>query len=274
MRIKNFRPHIAILTNIAIDHLNWHRDMNEYISAKKKIFMNQTNDDYALLNYDDERVRIISEELNSKKIFFGRNCYEGAWLDGMLHFHSEEIVSSEEIPLIGEHNRFNALAAIAAGKVLKISNDAIKNGLKNFKPLVHRLEDLGIIDGIRYINNSMSTNEASAIASFKAVVGNKIVIVGGRKKGDRCENYLRLLIKEAKAVVLLGENAEEIGQFFKESQYKNFAIAENMDDAISKAKGYAQQGDIIMLNPGFASFGHFRDFQERGEAFKNGVLKS
>ncbi len=274
MRTKKFHPRIAILTNIAIDHLNWHRDLNEYINAKKRIFMNQTKEDYAILNYDDEKIRLLEKEINARIIFFGTNCYSGAWLDGMLHFQNDEIIHTDEITLLGFHNRMNILAAIAVARVLNISNEDIKMGIKNFKPLPHRLEDLGVINGIRYVNNSMSTNEASAIASFRAVPGNKIIIVGGRIKGDRCENYLKLLADKAKAVVILGENAEDIARFFDNIQYKNYVIAQDMDEAIAGARKFARPGDIIMLNPGFASFGHFRDFQERGEAFKNGILKN
>ncbi|MEO0124116.1 MAG: UDP-N-acetylmuramoyl-L-alanine--D-glutamate ligase [candidate division WOR-3 bacterium] len=273
MRIKKFRPRIAILTNITVDHLNWHQDLNEYINAKKRIFMNQNKEDFAILNYDDEKVRSIQGEISARTIFFGTKCNNGAWLNGVLHFQNDEIIHTDEITLLGFHNRMNVLAAIAVAKVLNIPNEDIKMGIKNFKSLPHRLEDMGVINGIRYINNSMSTNEASAIASFLAVPGNKIVIVGGRAKGDRCENYLKLLADNAKAVVILGENAEDIAEFFDNIQYKNYIIATNMDEAIAGARKFAREGEIIMLNPGFASFGHFRDFQERGEAFKNGVLK-
>ncbi len=273
MRIKKFRPRVAILTNITVDHLNWHQDLNEYINAKKRIFMNQTGEDFAILNYDDEKIRSMEKEINARSVFFGMRCYNGAWLNGMLHFQDDEIIHTDEIKLFGIHNRMNVLAAIAAARILNISNEDIRTGIKNFKPLPHRLEDLGMINGIRYINNSMSTNEASAIASFQAVSGNKIVIVGGRAKGDRCEDYLKLLVEKAKAVVILGENAKEIAEFFDNRQYKNYVIAKDMDEAIACARKFAREGDIIILNPGFASFGHFRDFQERGEAFKNGVLK-
>ncbi|MCX7994597.1 MAG: UDP-N-acetylmuramoyl-L-alanine--D-glutamate ligase [candidate division WOR-3 bacterium] len=273
MRIKNFHPEIAILTNISVDHLNWHKDLNEYIGAKKRIFMNQNSCDYAVLNYNDERVRSVEKEIKARVVFFGTGCHDGAWLNGILHFKDEEIINDDEIPLLGQHNRFNVLAAIATAKILRIPNEFIRKGITGFAPLPHRLEDLGIIGGIRYINNSMSTNEASAIASFMAVPGNKVVIVGGREKGDRAENYLKILTQWAKAVVILGENAEDIAGYFDRNQFQKYKIAKNMDEAIYFARKFAQPGDVIMLNPGFASFGHFRDFQERGEAFKNGVFK-
>ncbi|MGQ9533664.1 MAG: UDP-N-acetylmuramoyl-L-alanine--D-glutamate ligase [bacterium] len=273
MRIKKFHAHIALLTNISIDHLNWHYNLNNYILAKKRIFMNQTKDDYAILNFDDRNTRLIVPEINARIIYFGKKCYNGAWLNGMLHYFAEEIINAHEIPLLGIHNQLNTLAAIAATKALNISTRNIKKGIKTIKSLPHRLEEIAVIDGIRYINNSMSTNETSAIASFQAVPGSKIVIIGGREKGDRCQNYLKLLIKEAKYIIILGENANQILQFLKKKNYGNYTVVNNMEEAITAARRYARKGDTIMLNPGYASFGNFRDFQERGEAFRNGVLK-
>lgn len=273
MRIKKFHAHISLLTNISIDHLNWHCNLKDYILAKKRIFMNQTEDDYAILNFDDRNTRSIVPEINARIIYFGKECYNGAWLNGMLHYFAEEIIDANEIPLLGIHNQLNTLAAIAATKALNISTHNINKGIKTIKSLPHRLEEIGVINGIRYINNSMSTNEASAITSFHAVPGSKIVIIGGREKGDSCQNYLKLLIKEAKGIIILGENANQIVQFLKEKNYGNYTVVHNMEEAIIAAKRYAQKGDTIMLNPGYASFGNFRDFQERGEAFRNGVHK-
>jgi UDP-N-acetylmuramoylalanine--D-glutamate ligase len=272
-RIKRFHPRISVITNISPDHLNWHQDLGQYILAKSRIFANQTDVDYAVVNFDDENVRSAIKRVNARIVFFGTTCKNGAWLNGMLHFQSCEIISRDEIPLLGYHNQLNTLAAIAITRILDISKEDIRSGIKNFKSLPHRLEEIGLIDGIRYINNSMSTNEASAIASFQAVPGNKIVIIGGREKGDRCLNYLRLLIKEAKGIIILGENADQIAQFIKANNYENYVIARDMDEALIAAKKFASVGDIILLNPGFASFGHFKDFQERGEAFKNGIFK-
>ncbi|MGB9721702.1 MAG: UDP-N-acetylmuramoyl-L-alanine--D-glutamate ligase [bacterium] len=272
-RIKRFHPRIAVLTNISADHLNWHQSLNEYISAKKRIFLNQTAKDYAVVNFEDGNVHSAVKDVDVQIVYFGEKCKEGAWLNGMLHFKTDEIISRDEIPMPGYHNQLNALAAIAVTKILQISNQYIKSGIKNFKSLPHRLENIGIIDGIQYINNSMSTNEASAIASFQALPGNKIVIIGGREKGDHCENYLRLLVKEAKGIVILGENANQIVMFLQKNQYDNYVVAQDMNEAIAAARKFAEIGDIIMLNPGFASFGKFRDFQERGDTFRNGVLK-
>jgi UDP-N-acetylmuramoylalanine--D-glutamate ligase len=120
----------------------------------------------------------------------------------------------------------------------------------------------------------MSTNEEAAIASFRAIKGNRVVIVGGRGKGDPCIKYLSVLVKEAKACVIMGENADDIARYFESHDFHRYRIARDMLDAIRKCRELAAAGDVIMLNPGFASFGNFKDFQERGDAFKNGILQN
>ena len=114
-----------------------------------------------------------------------------------------------------------------------------------FEPLPHRLEDVGIIQGVRYVNNSMCTNEIAAIASFKAIKGPKIVIVGGKQKGDKAEDYLLVLAKEAKACVILGENAAYIANFFEMKEFAVFTVANSMDDALVKARQFAAVGDLF-----------------------------
>jgi len=269
MRIKKFHPVIAVLTNIDIDHLNWHKDINEYIDAKAKIFINQDKSDFAVLNLEDEKTNLFVKKIRSQIVYFGRMAKDGVWLNKNFHYKKERLLSTTNLPLVGEHNLQNIMAAIAVAKILNITDKDIEKGIRNFKPLPHRLEDLGIINGVRYINNSMCTNERAAIVSFKAVTGNRIVIVGGSAKGKRGDKYLDLLVKEAKACVILGENAYVLAEYFKAKGFNKFVVSKDMADAVKRCREFAERGDTIMLNPGFASFGLFRDFLERGEAFRN-----
>lgn len=273
MRIDRFHPHIAVITNISRDHLNWHRDFDEYRSAKFGIFMNQDDQDYAVLNYEDEHIQNFLKDVRAQKVFFGYRAKTGAWLNRNFRFQGETLFSAEKSRLAGRHNMMNVLAAIAVAKILNIDTEMIENGLADFKTLPHRLEDVGTIRGIRYINNSMCTNEDAAIASFRAVPGAKIIIVGGRQKGDRGEKYLHLLTKEAKACVIFGDNAPYIANYFRAHNFDQFVIAEDMDDAVRKARDFSTPGDTILLNPGFASFDRFANFEERGEVFKNAALR-
>ncbi|MBN2620128.1 UDP-N-acetylmuramoyl-L-alanine--D-glutamate ligase [candidate division WOR-3 bacterium] len=269
MRIQEFRPQIAVLTNISTDHLNWHASIEEYYQAKRALFKNQTPDDQAVLNHDDVTVRTLTDGIAAQRIYFGRTALKGVHCNGSFRCGSKELFPCSVSKLQGEHNIMNALAAIAVSTVLAINIDSQKRGISTFKPLPHRLEDCGLRSGVRYINNSMCTNGQAAIASFKAIPDPKIVIVGGKEKGDAAHEYLELLVREAKACIILGENAVKIKKFFESMHYDRFAIATTMDEAVDKARSFSRPGDTIILNPGYASFGLFRDFEERGEAFRH-----
>ncbi len=274
MRIEKFHPYIALITNVAKDHLNWHINIKEYQAAKFNIFKNQDKGDYAVLNFEDEITREFSQDVRAHVVFFGPHARDGVWLNSTIYYKEEQLFDAGRSPLQGQHNMMNTLGAIAVAKIIGVDNASIERGIRTFKTLPHRLEDLGTLDGVRYINNSMCTNENAAIESLKAIAGPKIVIVGGKQKGDRAERYLKLLTEKAKACVILGENARDIKAYFDTEHFKQFTTATNMDDAVAKARALASPGDTILLNPGYASFDFFTNFEERGKAFKNAVLKS
>jgi len=272
-RTESFRPRVALLTNIRVDHLNWHLDLAEYAAAKARIFFRQEANDTAVLNYEDDAVRKLAAGLRAQILWFGHGVHDGAWVDGDIHFRADRVTPAHDLPLLGDHNVMNILAAVAATAAVGIPIAAIERGIRGFRPLPHRLEDLGVHAGIRYINNSMCTNEDAAIKSFRALSGSKVIIAGGRGKGDAGRAYLDLLVREAKACVLLGDNAGDIAAYFQSRGYSPYAVARTMTEAVVLGRSFAAPGDIVMLNPGFASFGLFRDFQERGEAFKHAVIE-
>jgi UDP-N-acetylmuramoylalanine--D-glutamate ligase len=271
MRIAEFRPHIAVATNIAVDHLNWHSSIDEYTAAKQNIFKNQRTSDFAVLNYEDSVLRKFSHEVRARVVFFGLHARDGAWLNSTMNYKRESLFDTTVTSLKGQHNILNILGAIAVAKIIGIANESIEQGIRTFRTLPHRLEEIGTIEGIRYVNNSMCTNESAAIASLKAITEPVIVIAGGKQKGDRAESYLELLTHIAKACVVLGDNAADITSFFEAKNFKRFAVAGSMADAVAKARSFAVAGDTILLNPGYASFDYFTNFEERGEAFKNAV---
>jgi UDP-N-acetylmuramoylalanine--D-glutamate ligase len=271
LRIERFHPHISILTNLSIDHLDWHRDIDEYKSAKLRVFTNQTSDDFAVLNYDDDWVRSVANGISPRVLFFGYHTETGVSINGKFHYEETDLFPNDGLPLEGKHNLMNIAAAIAVAKIMQISDVDIEQGVRRFKSLPHRLEVLPAAHGIRYINNSMCTNATAAIASFQAIRGSKIVILGGKHKGDEGRTYFDVLIREAKACVILGENAPFISEYFQKHGFRKYAVAQDMNDAVTKARGFAEPADIIMLNPGFASFDYFGNFLERGEAFRNAV---
>jgi UDP-N-acetylmuramoylalanine--D-glutamate ligase len=271
LRIDRFHPRISILTNFSVDHLNWHKDIDEYKNAKLRIFTNQQSDDFAVLNYDDEWIRGIASSLRPRVLFFGYGAEKGVSIDGKFHYESNALFGHEGLPLVGRHNMMNIAAAIAVAKILGLSDSVIEQGVRTFKSLPHRLEELPAVKGVRYINNSMCTNATAAIESFNAVEGNKVIILGGKHKGDEGQAYFDVLIARSKACVILGENAPFISEYFEKRGFIKFAIAQDMADAVQKAREFSDPGDIVILNPGFASFDYFGNFEERGEAFRHAV---
>ncbi len=271
MRIINFKPYIGLITNITLDHLNWHRDFNEYLQAKLRIFKNQDKNDYAVLNANDPELKKISGNLSAKTILFGYEAWGGSWLNGYFHFGDQKLFSKDQVKIVGRHNQLNIMAAIAVAKILELEDKKIEDAIANFGTLPHRLEEVAEKKGVRFINNSMCTNEVAAIESFKALSDPKIVIVGGKEKGDTGINYLELLVHEAKFCVVLGDNSMFIDSFFRKHHYTNYKLANDMREAVIIAQKTAQPGDIVLLNPGYASFDFYMNFEDRGEAFRKAV---
>lgn len=275
-RIEEFLPMIGVLLNISADHLDRHRTIDEYARLKFKLFMNQGQDQFAVLNHDDERIRQGAAELRSQAIFFSSQktidgiCYRG----GVIYAFGEPVISDQEIRLPGLHNIENIMAATAVAKILKFSNEVIRKAVTSFNGLPHRLEFVRKVRGVSFVNNSMCTNPAAAIASLRAVSGEIIVILGGKEKGLNSTEYLDLVIKKARGSVLIGENKGHIADYFESKGYKAYAVASDMDEAVKDALQLARPGDTVILNPGFASFGDFKDFEERGEVYKDAVRKA
>ncbi len=275
-RINKFKPAIAVLTNITADHLDRHTSIDVYRQLKLKIFINQGTTDYAVLNYDDEITRREQHKINSKKLFFSKidQSTDVFYQTGEIVFHNRSIIADSEIPLPGLHNIENVMAAIGVAKIIDIENPIIRQAVMSFKGLPHRLEFVEKIRGITFINNSMCTNPSAAIASISAIPGSKIVILGGKEKGFNNTDYLDAVINKARASIIMGENKEKIAAYFKSKGYNSFTLVKDMSQAVKEAFKLARIGDTVLLNPGYTSFGDFKDFEERGEVFKNAVRKA
>jgi len=272
-RCETLRPKIGILLNISPDHLNRHKDFSHYISLKFSLFSNQRAEDYAVVNVDD---KIIGEHLSSIKSqivpFSLKKRVDGAYIShNCIYFRDEMVCSVDRVRLPGEHNLANVLACVGASKLLKIDSEIIGRALEEFEGLPHRLERVRIERGVEYINNSMCTNPASAIASLRAFKRPVILIAGGKEKGLPLNGLIKEIKRRVKRTILIGSNREGLKQRLMKEGYKEVETAQSLKEAVIKAKGYAREGDVVLFSPGFASFDDFRDFQERGEAFRNAV---
>lgn len=274
-RIKTFHPLISIMLNIAPDHLDRYQDMDEYIEAKKRIFMNQRKDDFAILNRDDPHCRTLSTE--AKKIFFSQEeLEEGVYLKegkvmARLSGRLQKIICSEEIGIKGLHNLENVLAVTAACLILRVKVESIRKVLKEFKGIPHRMEFVREIEGVRFVNDSKATNVSAvmkSLASFKEPI---ILIAGGRDKGLDYSPLRPLVEERVKVLILLGEAKEKIARAL--SPYKRIKTTEDMKEAVAMAFELAKEGDCVLLSPACSSYDMFRDFEERGEVFKEAVRR-
>ncbi len=268
--IDRFHPKISVLLNITPDHIDRHGSFKNYASSKFKIFKNQTPDDFAVLNSQDEYTRKNLSKIKSKKIFFSVSKKEDAYYEkGKLFYREEFIISSSELRIKGIHNVENALSSIAVSKILGISNDYIREGLKTFEPLPHRTEFVAEINGIKFVNDSKATNVDSAYKAISSIGKNLIVILGGKDKGSDFSPLKAPIEKNAKAVILIGEASEKISSQIGNKVKKVFVSS--MMEAVEKGFELGDSGDTIILTPACASFDMYSNYMERGEDFKNCV---
>ena len=273
--IRDFRPFIGVLTNIAPDHLDRHKSFEEYKMLKARLFSNQGAEDYAVLNRDDEDVMSISHSLKSRRLVFSLRqvAEDGVWVDGRdIHFRIEgrsgRVCSTRDVKLRGEFNLENSLAASAACLLLGVKKEVIRQGLATFKGVVHRLEEVGEVGGVRFVNNSMCTNPTAAFRSLTAFTEPLILIMGGKDKGFETNLMVEAAVRRAKRVILIGEAAARLASELKREEYDNYELAASMEEAVKKAYSASSRGDVVLLSPGFASFDMFANFEERGDAFK------
>ena len=276
--MKTFKPYIGVVTNISPDHLDRHPDFESYARLKGELLKNQDETDHSVLNLDDAIVQKYCSGYRGRRLGFSltKTVENGSWWDGQsLHISrdkkSHRVLDADQLKIPGKHNIANALAAIAAASVLNVSLSDMAAGLVSFNGVPHRLEEVATIKGVRYINNSMCTNSAAGVSSLQAFDSPLIVIAGGKEKGIDLSGFVAEISKRARAAVLIGEARERLKAELDSMGFSNALMADNMADAVRLASQKAQAGDVVILAPGCASFDMFRDFEDRGEQFKQAV---
>lgn len=278
--IQNFRPYISLLLNLSQDHLDqYNYNYEEYALAKFRIAENQENDNFFIYNKDDEMSMNLLEklEIKAKMIPFSlkEKLKEGGYLteDKMLvKLHDEFSMKIDELALVGNHNVANSLAASIAGKILKISNESIRNSLTTFQAVEHRLEQVAEINGVRFINDSKATNVNATYYALESMKQPTVWIVGGTDKGNDYTEIEDLVKRKVKAIVCLGLDNQKIIDFFKEKKELIYSTS-SMEDAVKTAKSLSKSGDTVLLSPCCASFDLFENYEDRGNKFKKEVLK-
>jgi UDP-N-acetylmuramoylalanine--D-glutamate ligase len=280
--IQTFRPKIAVVLNVTPDHLDRHRTFEAYADAKARIFENQQSSDFAVLNADDPTCVAMASRTKAQVFWFSRQkeLQQGAWVrDGNILFRDgasqsghataqREIMQASEIPLKGAHNLENILAAVCAGVLMGCAPEKIRQAVREFKAVEHRLEFVATIRGVDYYNDSKATNVDATIKALESFPANIHLILGGKDKGSDYTVLNDLLRQRVKRVYTIGAAAAKI-----ESQIKGAEVvrAETLDHALRKANAVAQAGDVVLLAPACASFDQFKNYEHRGQVFKDVV---
>ena len=278
---EHFAPHIAVLLNITPDHLDrYDYKFENYINSKFRIAMNQTENDYLIYDADDEVITqwLSTHTIKSKLIPFSieKELPQGAFLKDnkiyiMLENQTTEI-DVEEISLRGKHNIKNTMAASVAARLVNIRNNSLRESLKGFKGAPHRLEEVKVVDGVTYVNDSKATNVNSVFYALDTIKTPIVWIVGGQDKGNDYNSLLPYVHEKVRAIVCLGVDNSPIIQSFHNT-IGTLVETRSMDEAVKLAQGFAQEGDTVLLSPACASFDLFKNYEERGDLFKAAVQK-
>ncbi|WP_088033624.1 UDP-N-acetylmuramoyl-L-alanine--D-glutamate ligase [Evansella clarkii] len=272
---REFRPKISILLNIVEAHLDYHGSMSEYIEAKAKVFANQKENDFFIYNADDETVSRLAQRTPARKVPFSTKTVieEGACIrDGWLEVFGEKLIKADEMSLPGEHNIANGLAAAAAAYLSGALKDRIKDVLRTFTGVEHRLQFVTEYGGRSFYNNSKATNVPAAITSLKAFEGKPVVLIaGGLDRGVPFTGLVPYLRENVKAVITYGETAAKIAEAAAEAGVPAVVKTSVLSEAVPAAYAHSSSGDVILLSPACASWDQFRTFEERGEHFVNAV---
>lgn len=268
MGIKDFHPHIALITNLMPTHLDYHGSFDAYIQAKWNIQNNMTADDVLILNAEQEQTKELAQKTQASLVYFSsKEKVEGAYQeDGKLFYKGEFIMDAQSLGVPGLHNVENALATIAVAKLSGISNQAIAETLSSFGGVKHRLQKLGTIKDVAFYNDSKSTNILACQKALSGFDNNKVILIaGGLDRGNAFDTLIPD-IKGLKKMILLGESAEKM-KVAAERAGVSYLEAKDVADATRIAFEQAQPGDIILLSPANASWDMYPNFEVRGDEF-------
>jgi UDP-N-acetylmuramoylalanine--D-glutamate ligase len=276
-----FAPECAVFLNLAPDHLDRHRDLESYLAAKLRIFANQGNDDVAVYNADDPVLAGTDLGGCARRVSFcvgaAPDC-EVSLAEGTVFYDGEPLLAVSELGLFGEHNVANAMAAAAAALAMGIDRDAVREGLRSFAGVPHRLEPVAELGGVRFVNDSKASNVSSATVGLRAFVDAEgaaaaptvHAILGGSDKGEDFAPLLEPVREACVAVYLIGATAGRLAEMLAPAVESGLELhrCDDLEDAVRLAAAAARPGDVVLLSPACASFDAFENFERRGERFR------
>lgn len=278
--IRAFRPRVSVLLNISADHLDRYYSMDEYAEAKYRIFANQNEQDFFVGNLDDERLAALhwhtgEGRIHARQLWFtlGEHHEHAAMYlrgDAIMYtpFSGDpraiEVVRRDEIPLAGRHNVQNVMAAMLAALAAGVEPQRLRDAVKSFTAMKHRLQPIGDIGGVLFVDDSKATNPGSVIAALQAYDRPIVLIAGGKSKNTDFTELGRVIDERAKGLIVIGEAAGDIAAHVYRTHIEH---AESMQDAVQRAMSLAATGDAVLLSPACASFDMFESAEDRGEKF-------
>jgi len=270
--IDTFHPKIVLLLNLAPNHLDWYADYREYINAKMRILKNLDSTDQLIYNADDvllsERVKGCPAEPSAFSLH--DHAAQASLREKALYLGDQELIRTADLGLKGAHNYQNAMAAALAARMAGISDETIKRILKIFNGVEHRLEFVGTINGINFINDSKATTVESLAVALQSFDQPLILIAGGKDKGSDYTKLHDLLVKNVKEAVLIGSARKKISEAWQ--GIIPLKTAGSLDEAVELAFSHARTGETVLLSPACSSYDMFHDFEERGRIFKKIVF--
>ncbi|MCI8505063.1 MAG: UDP-N-acetylmuramoyl-L-alanine--D-glutamate ligase [Lachnospiraceae bacterium] len=278
--IDTFHPQVSAILNLTPDHLDRHGTMEEYIRVKELITKNQTREDTCVLNFEDKEIRKFGEPLPIQVIWFsskqrisGGIYLEGSSMISELSGERELVADTGELQILGVHNYENAMAAVAVSHAMGVPMEVIRKSLREFQAVEHRIEFVTEKDGVAYYNDSKGTNPDAAIQGIRAMVRPTVLIAGGYDKGSDYREWLRACGGRMKKLILLGATAEKIAKEARNLGFTDISFASSMEEAVKLAKAATEPGDAVLLSPACASWGMFKNYEERGRIFKELVRR-
>lgn len=266
----SLRPHVAVITNITEDHLNRHYNMENYVFLKSKLIRNLRESEYAVLNYDDERVRQLAKVTRGKVVWFSAlQQVDGAYVEGgSLYFNGEKYFGVENMTVGGLHNVYNALACVAISKILGLNKDATSAAICRFKGVKHRIQLVAEVGGVTYINDSKGTNVDATVKAVDAATRPTVLLLGGKDKGyDYTPLFEKLSKSRVVHAVMYGENRFKMLDCAERANFFSFSMCGDFNTAVRLAAYVAKSGQSVLLSPASASFDEFASYEERGDAF-------
>lgn len=278
----DFHPKVSAILNITPDHLDRHHTFENYAQAKYDIAKNQTEDDTIVLNYDDELLRKFGEkpDLKPEVTFFSSSSKlnKGLYLDGKRIIYNDGkqehfLLATDEMKLLGRHNYENVMAACGVCIAAGVPLDVIVKTVKEFNAVEHRIEFVTEKKGVMYYNDSKGTNPDAAIKAVEAMERPTVLIGGGYDKNSDYDEWIKSFGDKVKLLVLIGQTREKIAESAKRLGFENVVICDTFEEAVKTCMDAAKPGDAVLLSPACASWGMFKNYEERGRIFKELVRR-